>query len=155
MQKLNILNTREIKKIREIVVRDYGTFFTKEYAFLRSDKGRIYLISKDLVKIDLRKLRVDKLGLYLAEEKKNQIRLSKEGAQLLFKESGSKIKNQIELNESEMGLYFKGLDLHKDLGKESKFLLLKYKKNVLGCAKYKDKKILNYLPKIHRGVVIL
>ncbi|MFH1405870.1 MAG: hypothetical protein ABIG52_01475 [Nanoarchaeota archaeon] len=163
MQKLNILNTREVKKIKEIILEDYGYFPEEEYAYLQSEKGKndkekIYLVNKDLARIDLKKLRIDKLGLYFAELKDNHIRLSKEGVQLLGKlaeDNKKELKNVVELNKKEVKSYFNGDDLEKDLGDKNRFILLRYQKEFLGCAKYKDQKILNFLPKIYRGEVIL
>ena len=48
-----------------------------------------------------------------------------------------------------------GLDLEKNIGPEDKPIIISYKNNILGCAQYKEGKILNFLPKIHRGEVIL
>ena len=132
----------------------YGYFPKEDYAYLQSDKNKIYLVNKDLAKVDLRKLKVDKMGLYFAEIKDQQIRLSKEGAQLLFNQGKKEVKNVVEFNEEEIKTYFKGEDLKKDLGTENKFVLLKHKE-VFGCAKYKNGVILNFLPKIHRGEVIV
>lgn len=155
MQKLKILNTREVKKIREMMLDFYGAFFTKDYAYLQNEKGRIFLINKDLAKIDIHQLRVDKVGLYLAEVKDNSVRLSKEGAQLLAKENKNKLKNIVELDKEEIKRYFNGEDLNKNVGVENKFVLLSYLGDVFSCAKYKGGVIINYLPKIHRGEIIL
>jgi len=155
MQKLKILNTRDIKRIREIMIDFYGAFFTDEYAYLQNEKNKIYLINKDLAKIDISKLRVDKIGLYLAEVKGNSLRLSKEGVQLLAKEAKGKLKNVVELDKEEIKKYFNGEDLNKNAGVQNKFVLLSYLGDVFSCAKYKDGVIMNYLPKIHRGEVIL
>lgn len=158
MQKLTILNAKEIKRTREIMLKDYGCFLKEDYAYLQSDKDRIYLVNKDMAKIDLTKLRVDKVGLYFGEIKDQKIRLSKEGAQLLYieaKKNGKDIKNIVELNKEELKKYFNGEDIGKDLGKENRFVLLEYEKDIFGCAKYKEGKIINFHPKIHRGEVIL
>ncbi len=155
MQKLSILNTREVKKIKEIILRDYGYFPAEDYAYLLSEKDKIFLVNKDVARIDLEKLKIDRVGLSFAEMKDGKIRLSKEGAQLLARAGLEKLKNVVELTAAEIKKYFLGEDLPKDLGEESKFVLLKYKKDILGCAKYKDKNIINFLPKIHRGEVIL
>ena len=154
MQKLIILNTREIKKINEILVKKFGGKLSKEYAYLKNEKDRIFIVSKDIAKINLKNLRIDKLGFYFAEYKNNHIRLSKEGAQLLAQEADD-VKNIVDLTENEVKMYFTGVDLNKNIGNEDHQVLLKYKDNILGCAKYKEGKILNYLPKIHRGEVIL
>src|SRR3989344_4473447 len=108
MQKINILNTREIKKIRELTTEDYGYFPEEDYAYLQSEKGKIYLVNKYVGRIDLKKLRIDKLGLYFAEIKDDNVRLSKEGAQLLGKlaeKNKKKLKNVVELDKEEMKKY--------------------------------------------------
>tara|TARA_Y100000310_G_scaffold34190_1_gene32338 strand:+ start:1130 stop:1591 length:462 start_codon:yes stop_codon:yes gene_type:complete len=153
MQQLKILNSREVKRIKEIVVKDFGGFLNEDYAYLQNEKGKVYVINKDIAKIKLENLKIDKMGLYFAEVKNNQVRLSKEGAQLLNLQN-KKLQNIVSLNNNEVKDYFSGKDLDKELG-ENKLVLLEYEGNILGCAKYKDQKILNFLPKNHRGTVIL
>lgn len=154
MQKLIILNTREVKKFNECLVRAFGGKLSKEYAYLRNERDRIFIVSKDIAKINLKNLRIDKIGFYFAEYKNNHVRLSKEGAQLLAQEAED-LKNIVTLTEQEVKMYFTGVDLSKNVGEEDCQILLSYSGNILGCAKYKDGKILNFLPKIHRGEVIL
>ena len=155
MQTLTILNTRDIKKIRQLFEETYGTFFTGDYAYLQNKDGRLSLINKDMAKIDLQKLRVDKFGLYVAEIKGNSVRLSKEGAQLLATEAREKLKNIVKLDSREIKAYFHGIDLRIDLGVEARFVLIEYDGDIVGCSNYKEGIILNYLPKIHRGEVIV
>ncbi len=158
MQKLIILNSKEIKLIKEQLLEHFGVFFQEEYAFLENEKNKLFMINRDLSKIDLAKLRIDKLGLYVAERKEGVLRLSREGAQRLVLEARKKklpVKNIVNLEETEVKDYFLGQDLEKDLGGENKFVLLAYKKDILGCARYKEGKILNFLPKIYRGEVII
>ena len=155
MQTLDILNTSDIKKIRQLFEETYGSFFLGDYAYLQNKDGRLSLINKDMGKIDINKLRVDKFGLYVAEIKGNAVRLSKEGAQLLAKEARDKLKNIVKLDSREIKAYFHGIDLRIDLGPESKFVLIEYNGDIVGCSKYKEGIILNYLPKIHRGEVIV
>lgn len=155
MQTLKILNTREIKKIRELVVSEFGAFLKEDYAYLQNEKGKVFIINKDIAKIELNNLKIDKMGLYFAEVKNKQVRLSKEGAQLLFWQAGKELINIVSLNNKEVKNYFSGQDVEKDLGEDNKLVLLKYNNDSLGCAKYKDKRILNFMPKIHRGEVIL
>lgn len=159
MQQLTILNNREVKEIKEQLQQQFDFSPTEDYAYLKSENhDRIFIINKDVAKIDFSKLRIDKMGLYFAEMKNNRVRLSKEGAQLLRMEAQSKkkkIKNVVLLNQEEVEHYFKGNDLEKDLGAENRLILLQYQNDILGCAQYKDGKILNFLPKIHRGTVLV
>lgn len=155
MQKLTILNTREIKKLKKVLLNAFGYALEKDYAYLRTEKDRVYVVNKDISRVDLDNLRMDRLGIYFGEWKENHIRLSKEGAQLLLLEGGTKVENVIRLDEQETRDYFKGQDIEKNLGKENKQVILKFKNNILGAAPYKESTILNYLPKMYRGTVIL
>lgn len=158
MQSLTILNTREVKKIKELLLSQFGYALQEDYAYLKNDKDKIFLINKDAAKLDWKKLIIDKLGLYFAEDKETEIRLSKEGAQLLVseaKKNKKKLLNVVELTTAETKAYFQGLDVEKDAGAHSKSIILQYKDNILGCAKYKEGKILNFLPKTYRGEVII
>jgi NOL1/NOP2/fmu family ribosome biogenesis protein len=158
MKKFKILNSREIKRFKIVLNDTFGYSLKKDYAYLMNDRDRVFLINKDLARIDLNKLVVDRIGLYFAEYKNGSVRLSKEGAQLLVqeaRENKAKLNCLLELEEKEAKAYFAGVDLRKDLGEETKTLILTHKNQVLGYAKYKEGKILNYLPKIHRGEAIL
>ena len=152
------LNNKEVKKIREQFIETYGYFWQEDYAYLMNENDRLFLINKDVAKVDFKKLRLDRIGLYVAEVREGQVRLSKEGAQLLVQEAEKNkalIKNRLELTKQEVKAYFYGVDLTKDLGTESKLVILEHDKNVIGCARYKEGKIINFLPKLNRGEVIV
>ena len=73
----------------------------------------------------------------------------------LARENKKELKNVVDFDEKEVKAYFAGVDVVKDLGKENRLMLLRYEQDVFGCAKYKEGKIINFMPKIHRGEVIL
>lgn len=163
MQKLKILNTREVKKIKDKLKEQFGFDDKLNYAFLLNEKGKLYIVNRDISKIELSKLKVDKYGMYFGvlgggasgtrgssfhRELREELRLSMEGAWLIGKKAK---KGIVELDDKEVKKYFLGEDLDKDLSSEKKWILLKYGGDVISCAKYKDKKILNFLPKIHRS----
>ena len=154
---LTILNTREVKKIKDALRQQFGHAFQEDYAYLQNDNNRVFIITKDVQQLELKNLKIDKMGLYAGEVMRNgEFRLSKEGAQLLVREAqvlGVGLKNTIELSEAEVKEYFSGNDL--DYEGEDRSVLLLYQGDTLGWAKLKDGKILNFLPKIHRGTVIL
>ncbi len=158
MQKLKILNTRDIKGIKEQLIKQFNYALEENYAYLQNEKDRVFVVNRELAQIDIDKLKIDRLGLYFAEIKPGQIRMSKEGAQLFVHEArknGATLKNVISLTKVETRAYFAGVDLKKDLGEENRLIILMYEEDVLGCASYKEGKILNFLPKTHRGEVIL
>lgn len=144
--------------MKEKISGHFGYFPEENYAYLQTEKGKIFLINRDIAKIELRNLKIDRVGLYFAEVKENEIRLSKEGAQLLAAETQKnkkQLKNVVTLTKDEVKFYFTGRDLEKYFGEQNRFVLLEYEGDIFGCAKYKKGKILNFLPKIHRGEVIL
>jgi len=159
MQKLNILNSKEIKRLKELLLEQFNYSFQEDYAYLESKKGRVYVVSKDISKLDLDKLRIDRYGLYLGEKKGNTFRLSMEASQLLFKEAKEnkiKLTNLLEVDEKELRDYFQGMDIDKpEFKEENRLVLLQFREDVFGCARLKEGKILNFLPKIHRGEIII
>lgn len=152
MQKLQILNTKEIREIKRLLEKQFGFAGNLDYVFLSNEKGRLFIITRDISRLDLSRLKVDRYGIYFGELRNQELRLSLEGAWLVRQKAQ---KNLVELTQEEVKQYFLGQDLEKDLSEENRFVLLKFKKDILGCARYKDKKILNFLPKIHRGEVIV
>lgn len=144
--------------MKEKISGQFGYFPEENYAYLQTEKGKLFLITRDIAKIELQNLKIDRVGLYFAEVKENEIRLSKEGAQLLAEEARKnkkQLQNVVALTKDEVTFYFTGRDLEKDLGEQNRFVLLEYDNDIFGCAKYKEGKILNFLPKIHRGEVII
>ena len=129
MQQLTILNSRDVKRIREQVVNQFGYFPEEDYAFLKGENDKVFIVSKDLARIDLKKLIVDRIGLYFAELRETEVRLSKEGAQLLgrlARENKKELKNVVDFDEKEVKAYFAGVDVVKDLGKENRLRMLRY-----------------------------
>lgn len=146
MQKLKILNKKEIKGILDILEKQFGFKGTLDYAFLLSEKNKIYIINKEVEKVDLSKLRVNSYGLYIAELRDNKIRLSIEGSQLIGPKS---TKNILELDDKTAREWLKGVDIDYKGGLKG-FIMIKDKKDFLGCGKVAIGKILNYVPKTRR-----
>ena len=150
MQQLKILNTKEVKEITGLLKEEFGFEEKLNYVFLLNNRDRIYIINKDMTRINLENLRIDSMGLYFGELKNKTLRLSIEGSQIIGR--GAK-KNLIELDEKEMHEWLKGENLHKKMEK-SAFVILKHKDDILGCGRYKEGKIFNYVPKERRLRVV-
>jgi len=146
MKKLKILNKKKIKKILSMLEQQFGFKGKLDYAFLRSEKNRIYIVNTDLSKIDLEKLNINSLGLYFGTLAENKIRLSIEGSQLIGPKSN---KNILDINDAELKTWFRGE--HVDDGDGlADFVLLKHKDDFVGCGKAVQGKILNYVSKSRR-----
>ena len=146
MPELKILNNKEIKEILKLIEQQWGAKLSLDYGFLKNNKNRIFIISKDISKIDVSKLRLNSVGMYFCEIDEQGIRLSIEGSQIIGPKT---TKNVVELNEDETKKWFKGEDLIKECNCDG-FVILKHNKDFLGNGKYKDGKILNYVGKTRR-----
>jgi len=149
MQQLKILNKKETKELLNSVEKQWGAKLELESAFLKNQKDRIFLITKDLSKIDLSNLRTNSIGLYFCDIAKG-IRLSIEGSQIIGKKA---TKNIVEIEKEQVKLWMRGEDLEIE-GDYSGFVILKNKNDFLGCGKFKDNKVLNYVSKERRVNVI-
>ena len=110
MENLKILNTREIKRILELIKKQWNADFKQSYAFLMNNKNKIFLVNRDISRIDLDKVKINNIGLYFGELNKGELRLSIEGSQLIGPLAK---KNILELNDDEARDYLKGFDLDK------------------------------------------
>ena len=147
MPELKILNNKEIKEIYKLIREQWGAKIKLDYGFLKNSKNRIFVISKDIAKIDTSKLRLNSAGMYFCEIDSKGIRLSIEGSQIIGEKA---TKNVVELNDEETRRWFKGEDLEKNCEDCRGFLIIKHKNDFLGTGKYTNGKILNYVGKTRR-----
>ena len=147
MPELKILNNKEIKEIYELIEKQWGAKIKLDYGFLKNNKNRVFVVSKDIAKIDISKLRLNSVGMYFCEMDNLGIRLSIEGSQFVGPKA---TKNAVELDEDETRRWFKGEDLEKTCGNCSGFVVLRNKNAFLGNGKYANGRILNYVAKTRR-----
>lgn len=147
MPELKILNNREIKEIYKLIEKQWGAKVKLDYGFLENNKSRVFIISKDISKIDISKLRINSIGMYFCEIDSKGIRLSIEGTQIVGPRAS---KNIVELNEEETKKWFRGEDLEKECKDCSGFVILKHNNDFLGTGKYVNGKVLNYVGKTRR-----
>ena len=146
MQNLKILNKKESERILNRIKEQFGIKkIDFDCGILENKDGKIFLMTKDINKIDLSKLRINELGLYVARLDK-ELRLTIEGSQLFGKDA---TKNVYEINKERANSWMQGNDINCDEDFDG-FVILKYKDDFLGTGKCKDGKILNYVPKERR-----
>lgn len=139
--------SRELKHFFKQIEEQYGKVpeIFQKLAFIRG-KERIYLINRDIEKIDLKNLRVNSMGLYIAEVKNEQLRVSIEGSQLI---GPTAIKNVCELTREQLRKWFMGQDVAVE-GQYEGFVILKHENDYIGSGKFKEGLILNFVPKARR-----
>ena len=147
MPELKILNGREIKEIYKMIENQWGAEIKLDYGFLKNNKNRVFVVSRDISKIDFSKLRLNSAGMYFCESDKIGIRLSIEGSQIVGPKAE---KNIIELDDEETKKWFKGEDIEKECKDCKGFVILKNKNDFMGSGKYSNGKILNYVGKTRR-----
>ena len=146
MKPFSFLTTKELKPILALLKEQWGYEEKLEYAFVLTDKERIYIVNRSIDALDLTKLRINSVGLYFAEFRNNELRLSIEGSQLIGPKA---TKNVVELDNAELKQWLRGEDLEKQNGAQG-FVIIKHGNDYLGCGKCKEGKILNFVPKARR-----
>lgn len=143
---LKILNRKKIKEILALIKKQWGADFKTELAFLMNTQDKIFLVNKKIFDLEFEKLRINSIGLYFGKLKNNELRLSIEGSQLIGKDVK---QNLIEINEKQAMQWLKGQDIDIK-GNYTGFVIIKHKNDFLGTGKYKDGKVLNFVPKARR-----
>jgi len=143
--------SRQLKAFFKLIKDQYGEVPDnfKKTAFIRG-KEKIYLITRDIDKIDLKGLRMNSIGLYIAEVKHDQLRLCIEGAQLI---GPTATKNVCELTKEQLKKWFQGEDIPVKEAYEG-FVILKHNTDYVGSGKYKEGAILNFVPKARRLIEV-
>jgi len=149
MQKLKILNKKEIKRIISLLKEQWGFDGELDYAFLQNDKGKVFIVNKDVSKIDFEKVRINSIGMYFGMVHDDGVRLSIEGSQLI----GHFVKkNILELDEKGMKEWLAGEDLIMNIDKG--YYIIKNGDDFLGTGKATGEKVLNFVSKTRRVRVI-
>ena len=147
MQNLTILNTREKKNLSKLLRKQFNCNFEFNYEVFMNTKNRIFLLNKDVAKINLDELRVNSLGLYFGElYKNNELRLSIEGSKIIGELAK---KNVLQLDDKHAKKWMSGEDFEVDTDLKG-FVIIKNEDDFLGCGKIVEGKLLNYVPKERR-----
>jgi len=146
LAKWKVLNSKEIKSILSIIKQQWGTGLELDCGFLESKDQDIFLISRDIERIDLESLHMDSLGLYFGQLKNDELRLSIEGSQIVGKTA---TKNVVELDDSEFKLWLSGESIEK-ITEGSGYVIIKHDGDFIACGKQKEGEIMNFVPKARR-----
>ncbi|MFH1054214.1 MAG: hypothetical protein V1740_07380 [Candidatus Woesearchaeota archaeon] len=146
MENLKILNKKETKPILNNLKIHFGFDAKLDFVFLKSNKNRIYLVNRDISRIDLSRIRINTIGIYIGELVGSDLRLSIEGSQIIGPGSN---KNIITTKFDEQLEWLKGNDLIKS-DRDDGYKIIKHEDDFIGCGMQKQGKILNFIPKIRR-----
>ncbi len=145
MLNLKVLNKKEVKEILSLIEKQWNVKLDLELAFLKNNKGKVFLMNGDVSKIDFSKLRINGMGMYFCELDYG-IRLSIEGSQLIGPKA---TKNILEISKEEASKWLMGEDI-ETTEEFSGFVIIKSGNDFLGTGKSTKGKILNYVSKDRR-----
>jgi NOL1/NOP2/fmu family ribosome biogenesis protein len=146
VENLRVLNSKDRKNIFSLLKTQFDSEFGEDYEFFINPRNRLFIISRDFSKIDVKQLRVNSLGLYFGELYNGELRLSVDASQLIGKTAG---KNVLEIDDEQAERWMKGEDFEIDSDLQG-FVIVKNNSDILGCGKIAGKKLYNYVPKERR-----
>ncbi|MBI4140144.1 hypothetical protein HY483_04260 [Candidatus Woesearchaeota archaeon] len=140
----NLLSSKDAKNFRRSVENQWGIVISREYSFVKSSSGKIFVLSKGVGFVDSSKLRISSIGLYVADETYG-LRLSLDGA-ILWGDGAS--KNVIYLLDDQKKLWLSGSNISGIVG--DGWVIVKCGDDILGCGLIKNSILKNYVPKSRR-----
>jgi len=144
---IEVLRGSKKKKLLKYLKQRFGFDDKLDFVFFQDEKGRVRVLSKDSVRIDTTGMRVENLGLYFARWDRDELRLSIEGSQIVGKKAK---RNVVELNEKQAMEWMSGKNIEVKADVEEGFVILKYGNDFLGCGRYRDGRIVSFIPKERR-----
>jgi NOL1/NOP2/fmu family ribosome biogenesis protein len=146
-ESLRFLNSKERKELLARITERWGSKVSEDYVFLMNTKNKIFMVSRDVERIELEKIRVNNIGLYFGEiTERDELRLSIEGASIVGR---SAERNVIEVSSEQARQWFAGGDIDVE-DERNGFMIVRSAGDVLGCGKLTGKRLLNFVPKARR-----
>jgi NOL1/NOP2/fmu family ribosome biogenesis protein len=144
----HILKSKEIKQILSKIEEHWDTevdLSPNDYVFITNNKDRINIVKKEVFNVEVRPYA---LGIYFGNIVKDGFRLSLEGSQIVGEKAK---KNIVEINREQASKWMSGEDIEVgEINTVKDYVLIKFENDILGCGKYKENYILNYVPKPRR-----
>ena len=141
-----VLNKKTLRPINTFLINHFGASLPEGFAYLKSTKENVYLMSRWLAQLPLAQLRINSVGLYVGEITNAEFRLSIEGSQII----GPKVtKNVVALEKKELEQWMRGEPVPKETT-ASGYVIIRYGDDYLGSGRVKDGQLLNFVPKTRR-----
>lgn len=135
------MSRKEVKRILKQLEKQFG-FSDLDYIFVRSDKGKIFIVNKEFSKVDVDN--INTIGLYVMKEENDGIRLSIEGSQVIGPNAK---KSVLVLDDNSDWLMGKNVSVKTEM---KGYAIVKCCDDFLGCGKIVSNKLINYVPKSRR-----
>jgi len=142
------LNSKEKENVLKLIKKQFSIEdLHLDYIFFSNEDHKIFIISKDVSKINLSNLRINNIGLYFGKIEDDGFRLSIEGSQII---GNLALNNIIEIDDVDTKKWFLGEDIPTKVDNVRGYVILRNKNDFLGCGKIKNNKIINYIDKGRR-----
>jgi NOL1/NOP2/fmu family ribosome biogenesis protein len=153
--KIKFFSRKEKERIEKIIEKNYGAKLDFSNVILaKTSDEKVWILAKDVKRLDISRLEVISAGLYLGRLKANEkILLSIEGCQLVGKQAK---RNIAILNEVETRKFVQGQDVEVEKSvecEERNFVLVKHKDDFLGSGKFVNNKVENLVSKSRRLLI--
>ena len=138
-----ILNREQVRQIEDYIEEIYGDKIDlwKFVVVKTGNKERVWIINRDISRIPIEKLRINSVGLYFGRWDRKKFRLSIEGSMMIKPR-----KNFVEIEDWKN--FVLGFNIKKKCNcDENEYVIVKYKGDTLGIAKYHNGILENVLPK--------
>ncbi|MEM4702978.1 MAG: hypothetical protein QXP53_00620 [Candidatus Pacearchaeota archaeon] len=153
---LEVLSRKKKKEIHESMAKNYGIEINQQHNFIKTGKYKLRIFTGNISESELNilnyTLKIDNIGLFFANVKEKELRLSFDAAIMFGKKA---TKNVIKINKDQVREWMQGKDIEiLNIKFDSRFVLIKYKKDILGCGKVSGNRLLNFVPKERRTNLI-
>jgi NOL1/NOP2/fmu family ribosome biogenesis protein len=145
---MDVLSKKEVKKILRQLDKQFGVG-SLDYVFVRSDKGKIFIVNKEFSDVDFTGFNINTIGLYVMKQEKDGIRLSIDGSQII----GLKAKKNVLVLE-DFRDWMRGMNVNVDT-KLKGYVIVKCGEDFLGCGRVVKGKLINYIPKARRVLELI
>ncbi|MFH1916991.1 MAG: hypothetical protein ABIJ21_07050 [Nanoarchaeota archaeon] len=151
MIRYHILNSREVKRVKELLLEQFGFSGELPYVFLKNNKEKLFITHRDMEHVHMEQLRVDAIGLYFATLETDTIRLSLEGSQIIGQQAK---KNIIVLDDTQFKAYITGKEVELKTEMLPGIYIVQHGIDYAGCCKISGKKLTPFIPKSRRLKVL-
>jgi NOL1/NOP2/fmu family ribosome biogenesis protein len=148
IKNMRFLNRKEIKEVQAKILENWGAKVEDdEFAFLMNGNNRLFIVGRDIEKLELPTLRINNVGIYFGElTDRGEFRLTIEGSSIVGRRA---TKNIFEIDKEQARSWFRGDDIDVD-SQENAFVIVRHGSDFLGCGKLVAGRIINYVPKARR-----
>lgn len=147
---LEVMNSKDVKNLLSMLNSQFGLSKKLDFVFLRNNKDRIYVVSREIEMLDLQSLNIDSVGLYFGTLQSDGFRVSIEGSQII---GYLCTKNILNISKEDKHKWMTGNNIELN-GEDNRYVLVKSGTDFFGCGKIKNGELLNSVSKSRRLKVV-